>query len=86
MTDEELTAYLEARAAELFEHFDSVQILASKTEQGESTAFYRGGGDWYSRQGMAHEFIKRSQQQDLASFIADELAPPSDESESWKEE
>lgn len=39
----------------LLEHFDCVQILVSSTiPEGTSNVFI-GGGNWFARQGMAHE-------------------------------
>jgi hypothetical protein len=63
MTREESEEILERVAAQLSEHFDAVQILASWNEEGMSKYASRGGGNWYARQGMAHEFITQDQAQ-----------------------
>ncbi len=41
----------------LGEHFASVQIMVSNNEDGNTYGIFRGCGDWYARQGLAHEFI-----------------------------
>lgn len=57
-------------AAQLGEHFDAVQIMVTRNVEAVTSACYRGCGNWYARQGMAHEFI----QQDKAQIEAIELA------------
>ena len=42
---------------ELGEHFTNVQIMVSYNDCGNTHGIYRGCGDWYARQGLAHEFI-----------------------------
>jgi len=50
---------LEKSVAQLMEHFDSIQILASfKGENGNTCSISRGSGNYYSRLGLAHEFIQ----------------------------
>lgn len=51
----------------LGEHFDSVQILANHiTVDGNTVAAFWGTGDWYSRTGMAHEFIDKDSARNFA--------------------
>jgi hypothetical protein len=64
---------LEAAAAALAEHFDAVQILATSQEEGTTHSFYRGQGNWYARQGLAHEFINSDIAQDAAVQIAEQI-------------
>lgn len=84
-TQEEAEEILEKAASVLGEHFDAVQILASWNEDGQTTCVKRGSGNWYARQGMAHEFINS----DISQSNAYELSrvmpkPPEDDSDSWK--
>lgn len=66
----ELTAIVDAKVSSLMEHFDSVQILVSYITPKGTHIITRGGGNWYARQGMAHEFIAS----DRAATEAQELA------------
>ncbi len=84
MSREELIALLEQTAAKLGEHFDAVQILVSWNENGTTSLAKRGTGNWYARQGMAHEFITSDIAQDTAVQIAERLNPPRDDGEDWK--
>lgn len=83
MTHEELIALIEEAAAKLGEHCNSVQILVTVSENGGTSGIKRGVGDWYARQGMAHEFINMDIASDTASQIAEKLNPP-DEGDAWK--
>lgn len=69
MTDREAEKWLEAKTADLTEHFDAVQILATYTDQDGTHCVKRGSGNWYARQGMAHEFIGSDQAQEIARQI-----------------
>jgi hypothetical protein len=61
MQDDKRTKLVDEAAAKLAEHFDSVIILASSTEERITRMWKAGRGDWYSQQGMAQEFITRDQ-------------------------
>lgn len=54
----------------LKEHFDSVQILATWDEEGETRVMRPGFGNWYARQGMAQEFVEMDRCQAIASEVA----------------
>lgn len=83
MTKPEATRLIEQTAASLGEHFSAVQILVSFPASGGGTqGIKRGCGDWYARQGLAHEFITEDQACDMARQIASQLNPPDDE---WKQ-
>jgi hypothetical protein len=69
MTDEEHERLLEDCASMLGEHFDAVQILACVTVGGLTKCVKRGTGNWYARQGMAHEFIEMEKAQEIAVQI-----------------
>lgn len=59
--------------AELGEHFDAVQVMLSVTENGSTRLRQLGVGNWYARQGMAHEFINSDISADAAMQIAQRL-------------
>jgi hypothetical protein len=86
---DERYAFLRRITAELGEHFDAVQILVSWNEEGNSELLTFGCGNWYARQGMAHDFITRDQAQTQAAELAEQLPnppPPSaDDGEEWKQ-
>lgn len=64
----------------LMEHFECVQVLVSfPADNGGTGRFFMGAGNWYARQGMAHEFIQMDKAQTEAAEIA-KVLPPSCES------
>jgi len=69
MTDQRLQEIL----TELSEHFDCVQVMLSFCEEGGTTLKQFGRGNWYARQGMAHEFINSDIAIDNANQIAKKL-------------
>lgn len=75
MTGAEAENLLQTYAAQLGEHFEAVQIMVSWNDEGLSKCVKRGCGNWYARQGMAHEFINADIAQENATQIADKLAP-----------
>lgn len=83
MTATEAEKILEETAAKLGEYFDHVQIMGTWNEESLTKASYRGLGNWYARQGMAHEFINHDVSQDLACQINEQISRP-DEGDSWK--
>jgi hypothetical protein len=83
MTPAEAQALINESAAKLAEHFDSVQIVASRVEESGGTRSWHGGlGDWYARRGLCEEFIERDQSRTLAQEIHN--ATPPTEGEEWK--
>jgi hypothetical protein len=87
MTPDEAVRFLDRAVAQLGEHFDCVQILASWPDpDGNGTrASYRGGGNWFARQGMAHDFVEINQATTSAREIGRAIEPPPDDGEAWKE-
>lgn len=85
MSPAEAQKLIEECAAKLGEHFEAVQILASWTDQGVTHGSKRGCGNWYARQGLAHEFINQDMAHEHAVQIAEHLNPP-DDSDTWKKE
>ena len=62
MTQEQAEHEVEKMRSILAEYFDAVQILVSRiTPNGATEAIYRGSGNWYARQGMAHDFLGTEQ-------------------------
>lgn len=82
MTTEAAERMLEQCAHALGEHFGAVQIMATWDEAGITKCSYRGVGNWYARQGMAHEFINADIAQESAKQIAEQLKEPPEEG--WK--
>lgn len=66
----EATAAKEAidKALEILgEHFDAVQILAShETVDGNTVSAFWGVGNWYTRTGMAVEFLDKDSARNFA--------------------
>lgn len=78
LTVKQLAALLQAKVDSLMEHFDSVQILVSfrSPKDGGTAYLARGGGNWYARQGMAHEFINADRAQIEAHELSKILPSP----------
>lgn len=74
------TDRVDAAMTVLLEHFDAVQIMVTWQENGLTKNICRGSGNWYARQGMAHEFINADIAQENARQLAEELndEPPDD--------
>jgi hypothetical protein len=86
MTHEEAYKLLDDTLLKLGEHFDAVQIAATWSEQSQSMACHRGAGNWYARQGMAHEFIQMDRAQEIGMQVAKQIPqPPTDDSDDWKD-
>ena len=85
MTALEAEQLLEETTAKLAEFFDAVQIMVSWNEERQTRCSKRGSGNWYARQGMAHEFINADMAQEIGVQIADRMPPAADEGDDWKE-
>lgn len=75
MTADEAEKFVDLHVAQLGEHFEAVQIFVSVQTPNGTMCLKRGGGNWYARQGMAHEFIGLTRAQEQAHSIAQELRP-----------
>ena len=84
MTNGEAEKFLEEAAAKIGEQFETVQILVSWTHEGRTSSIKRGVGNWYARQGMAHEFINEDIARDNAREIGEVLKDKPDGSDDWK--
>ena len=79
MTPEEAEEFITKAVDLLGDHFEAVQVMVSWNEQGETRCLKRGGGNWYARQGMAHEFINEDAAQETAYQISKKLKGEEDE-------
>lgn len=77
MTSEQAKELLDGCANKIGEHFDAVQILATRMVGEKTHSLYRGVGNWHARQGMAHEFIVSEVASEHAVEIAKRLGPES---------
>lgn len=84
MTRDQIDEFIEAKTRELGEHFDAVQILVSWNEESKCFNRYSGSGNWFARQGMAHDFINQDLAQENAKQISEKINPPTDDGEAWK--
>lgn len=81
LTPEQLEAIVQKHVDALGEYFEAVQILVSHMVGPETGSVYLGSGNWYSRSGMAHDFLQR----DKANTLANKMPkPPPDSGEDWK--
>ncbi len=77
LTPEQMQEAVQRHVTALMEHFDSVQILVSVCTE-EGTEFVKlGAGNWFARQGMAHDFITCDRAHTEAREIA-KVLPGSD--------
>lgn len=86
MTGDEVNEMLDEIAAKLGEHFDAVQLMVTWNEEGITYAAKRGSGNWYARQGLAHEFINADIAVENARQLAEIMPKPEidDDGEEWK--
>lgn len=54
---------LDACVARLSEHYDAVEILVTRHDNGKTKATSKGSGNWYARYGMAAEYVERMEEQ-----------------------
>ena len=54
----------------LMEHCNSIQVMCSiEVDGGGTRGIFHGCGDYYSRAGMAHEFIQRDRATDIGIAV-----------------
>lgn len=59
----EMFAILEKHAAHLMEHFDAVQIVATRSSEDEGSAFLECGmGNHFTRRGLVEEWLLREKE------------------------
>lgn len=79
MTRPETERLVDDIAHRICEHFDCVQILASRLKpDGSTEIFRRGAGNWFARKGMMHDYLETVSASDSAEMIAEQLRPPED--------
>lgn len=66
---------VEDMADKLAEDWEVVQILVSRYEPGGTQPYFHGLGNWYGRQGMAHEFVKLEEARTAAKEIGNAINP-----------
>lgn len=76
--NEAAAAAIRRATHELGEHFEAVQILATRQDGEGTQRCFCGSGNFYARIGMAHEFIEEDRAKDAAIQIADRLNPESE--------
>lgn len=64
---------------EIGEHFDCVQILASRSRDGGTDRCFQGVGNAFGRLGMAQDYVNEDHNKELSRHIADELNAESDD-------
>lgn len=83
MTAEDRNRIIGRALADLHEHFDAVQIVASVVhDDGVTTSHHGGRGNWYARRALCQEFCEVDQCRTLAREINQSTPPP--EGEEWK--
>lgn len=75
LTPQEQLALVRQHITALSEFFDSVQILASNTTDIGTENVFLGTGNWFARQGMAHDFINKDRAQTEAHELAGVICP-----------
>lgn len=71
-TEKAIDAILAEVMPKLMEHCDAVQVMLTfPSPDGKTRGKVNGRGNWYARQGMAHEFISRDQACEIANAIAE---------------
>lgn len=66
---------VEVLAAKLAENWEGVQILVSRVEPDGTGRYFFGLGNWYTRQGMAQDFINSEDARTVATEIGKALDP-----------
>lgn len=79
LTPQEQLALVRPHILALSEFFDTVQILVSNTTDIGTEHVFLGCGNWFARQGMAHDFINKDRAQTEAHELAGVIRPPEEE-------
>lgn len=77
-TNEQL-AIVRQHVTALSEFFDSVQVLVSNSTDAGTENIFLGAGNWFARQGMAHDFINKDRAHTEAHEIASAIRPIDDD-------
>lgn len=73
--NEKVAAAVEKALHDVGEHFEAVQILATRTVEGATHYIFKGVGNWHARMGMAAEFVNGEVAKENAQQIAEHLKP-----------
>lgn len=84
ISPEEQEGLVQRHIDALMEHFEAVQIMVSSTVPDGTSNIFKGGGNWFARQGMAHDFIRQDKARTDAREISKVIEPPKDTGEEWK--
>lgn len=79
LTPQEQSALVRQHSLALSEFFDTVQILVSNTTDLGTEHVFLGSGNWFARQGMAHDFINKDRAQTEAHELAGVIHPPEED-------
>lgn len=79
LTPQEQLALVRPHILALSEFFDTVQILVSNSTDNGTENVFLGAGNWFARQGMAHDFINKDRAQTEAHELAGVIHPPEDD-------
>lgn len=60
---EDTESILDRCVAILSEHYDAVEILVTRCDDGKTNATSKGSGNWYARYGLAREYVERADEQ-----------------------
>ena len=80
MTDKQRHALLIKHASAIVEHFDSVQILATREDGGSTRSYAAGRGNYYARRGSVEEWLTREQEETRVDVWPEDF----DSGEDWK--
>lgn len=62
MPDDEIrkhdNEFIQTKITEILQHWDSVQIFATRVEAGQTIACSDGSGNWYARFGQVAEWLQ----------------------------
>lgn len=73
MTPDEQQDFIQKHAGQIAEHFDCIQILASRlNDRGDTEVVAMGSGNWYARLGMAREMLDRETARTQRKVMMDE--------------
>lgn len=78
LSAQEQLAVVRTHVTALSEFFDSVQIFVSNSTDNGTENVFLGTGNWFARQGMAHDFINKDRAQTEAHELAGVMRPAND--------
>lgn len=76
LSPEQMQAVVQQHVTALMEHFEAVQVLVSISTPNGTEFVKLGAGNWFARQGMAHDFIDCDRAQTEARELSRAINPP----------